>query len=219
MITAGPTREPIDPVRFITNRSSGKMGFAIAEAAARVGHVVDLVSGPVAIAAPVHPNVRLIQVETTRQMFDAVAERIGSADVAVMSAAVADYRPVEVQTQKIKKANRGELVLRLEATEDILGSARSPFGFEGLLVGFAAETERLEEHARDKLVRKRCDLIVANDVSRSDIGFDSDANEVLLIHGDGRTHPLPKGGKSALARDLVRIIEGLVRERMRASAS
>ena len=219
LITAGPTREPIDPVRFITNRSSGKMGYAIAEAAARNGHRVDLISGPVAINAPEHPNVRLINVETTRQMFDAVAERIGQADVAIMSAAVADYRPVEVRTQKIKKSRQGEFVLHLEATEDILGSARSVLGFDGLLVGFAAETERLEEHARDKLVRKRCDLIVANDVSRSDIGFDSESNEVLLLHANGHVQSLPKGAKSALARELVGIIEGLVRDRMRASAS
>jgi len=219
LITAGPTREPIDPVRYISNRSSGKMGYAIAEAAARAGHLVDLISGPVAIPAPAHDNVRVTSVETTRQMYDEVAARIGQADVSIMSAAVADYRPVEVSPQKIKKTRQAELVLRLEKTEDILGSSRSVLGFDGLLVGFAAETERLAENARDKLVRKQCDLIVANDVSRSDIGFDAESNEVILFHADGQEMPLPKGAKSALARELVRIIEGLVRDRMRTHAS
>jgi len=218
LITAGPTREPIDPVRFISNRSSGKMGYAIAEAAARAGHVVELISGPVAILAPAQANVHLVPVETTRQMYDAVAARIGQADVAIMAAAVADYRPVHVSGQKIKKTRQPEWTLQLEKTEDILGSARAPFGFAGVLVGFAAETENLEMNARDKLSRKRCDLIVANDVSRSDIGFDSDANEISLFHADGQAESLPKGSKSGLARDLVRIIEGLVRDRMRATA-
>jgi phosphopantothenoylcysteine synthetase/decarboxylase len=219
LITAGPTREPIDPVRFISNRSSGKMGYAIAEAAARAGHSVDLISGPVAIPAPSHPSVRLVVVESTRQMYEAVAARLGAADVAIMAAAVADYRPKEVSPQKIKKSKQQEWVLHLEKTEDILGSAREPLGFGGLLVGFAAETENLEAHAREKLERKRCDVIVANDVSQPGIGFDADTNEICLFHADGSVEALPRAAKSALARDLVRIIEGLARDRMRVSAS
>lgn len=209
LITAGPTREPIDPVRFISNRSSGRMGYAIAAAAGQAGHEVWLISGPVAIQTPNSPNVRTITVETTRQMYDAVAKRIQDVDVAIMSAAVADYRPVHVAEQKIKKTRNEAPTILLEKTEDILGSAREPLGFNGILVGFAAETEKLEEYARDKLKRKRCDLIVANDVSRKDIGFDSDANEIVLFYADGRSLALPKASKSQLAIQLVEAVAAL----------
>ncbi len=209
LITAGPTREPIDPVRFISNRSSGKMGFAIAEAAGNAGHDVELIVGPVAIQAPHSVHVHTTAVETTREMYDAVAERINLMDVAIMTAAVADYRPVQVAAQKIKKTQNQAPEIRLEKTEDILGSARDQLGYTGILVGFAAETEHLDRYAVDKLKRKRCDLIVANDVSRQDIGFDSDANEISLFFADGRVERLPKAAKSELARRLIEEIERL----------
>ena len=209
LITAGPTREPIDPVRFISNRSSGKMGYAIAEAAGRSGHEVELISGPVAIPAPHSVHVHTTSVETTREMFEAVEERIGRVDVAIMTAAVADYRPVRVSQQKIKKTQNESPSILLEKTEDILGSARDKMGFSGILIGFAAETEELERYALDKLERKRCDLIVANDVSRSDIGFDSDANEIVLFFSDGKIKRLPRAAKSDLAEQLVEVIESL----------
>lgn len=195
LITAGPTREAIDPVRYLTNRSSGKMGYALAAAAARKGHRVVLVSGPTSLDVP--PGVDLLPVESAAEMFDAVRHQIGRADVAVFAAAVSDYRPVEVAGQKIKKSGE-TLTLELVRNPDILGSARGEFGFAGILVGFAAETENVEDNARDKLTRKGCDLIVANDVSRRDIGFDSSQNEVLLVYPD-RSKPLPKDEKEHLA--------------------
>lgn len=207
LITAGPTREPIDPVRYISNRSSGKMGYALATAAAERGHLVSLVSGPVSLPPPSHPGVTTLPVETAREMYQAVAARISQAQVAVMAAAVSDYRPRFVSPQKTKKSRLEQLHLELERTEDILGSARSPLGFQGLLVGFAAETERLEEYARDKLQRKRCDLIVANDVSRQDIGFDSADNEAVLFFADGSTRTLSKAPKTEVAALLIEIIE------------
>lgn len=210
LITAGPTREPIDPVRFISNRSSGKMGFAIAEAAGRAGHKVELICGPVAIQAPPSMRVRTTAVETTREMYDAVAKRIGKVDVAIMAAAVADYRPVNVSENKIKKTQNEAPTIQLEKTEDILGSAREKMKFKGVLVGFAAETEQLERYAKDKLSRKRCDLVIGNDVSRSDIGFDSDANEIVLFFADGRVERFPKAAKSDLAVKLVSVLEEMV---------
>lgn len=219
LITAGPTREPIDPVRFISNRSSGKMGYALASAAAAAGHSVVLVSGPVAIPVPVDPNIRLVGVETTREMYAAVEARLGEVDVAIMAAAVADWRPVSVRPHKVKKSQQGDWVLHLRKTEDILGSAREPMGFHGLLVGFAAETENLEAYARDKMQRKRCDLMVANDVSQPGIGFDADENEVMVLQADGGIERLPRAAKTVVARELVRIIEGLSRQRRRTQAS
>jgi len=208
LITAGPTREPIDPVRYISNRSSGKMGYAIAEAAAEAGHEVELISGPVHLAPPASPLVTITRVETAQEMFEAVEERIGTVQAAILTAAVADYRPVEVSEQKIKKTQQEAPVIRLEKTADILGSCRQVFGFKGVLIGFAAETQKVVEYARDKLDRKECDLIVANDVSRTDIGFDSNANEILLVSAEGE-RPLPKASKSELARQLIDVMEGL----------
>ena len=203
LITAGPTREPLDPVRFLSNRSSGRMGYALAEAALAAGHDVTLISGPVALAAPA--GAERVRVETAREMFEAVRAAIPRCEAAVFCAAVADYRPVTVSTQKLKK-NGGCLVLELEPTEDILGSARTVFGFRGYLVGFAAETEKLVEHAQAKLARKGCDLLVANDVSQPGIGFDSDENEVILCLPGGQTRVLPRQSKTALARELVAFI-------------
>jgi len=209
LITAGPTREPIDPVRFISNRSSGKMGYAIAAAAAERGHRITLVTGPVALETIAHPYVETVRVETASEMYRAVAERLPQVQVAVMTAAVSDYRPKSVAPQKIKKSDQAPLVLELEETEDILGSARSRLGFDGLLVGFAAETERLEQHARAKLERKACDLLVANDVSRRDIGFDVGENEIALFFADGTSQMLPKAPKPELASRLIDAIERL----------
>lgn len=211
LVTAGPTREAIDPVRFLTNRSSGKMGYAIAEAAVERGHEVVLVSGPVTLATPDGLADRAA-VESARDMFEAVRDRIDGCDAAIFCAAVADYRPVKFQEEKIKKTG-DSLTLELEKTEDILGSARPIFGFEGVLVGFAAETNNLEEFAWAKLEKKGCDLLVANDISRRDIGFDSDRNEVRLFFANGRRQSLPAASKSALGGQLIEIVESLVAER------
>lgn len=212
LITAGPTREAVDPVRFLSNRSSGKMGFAIAQAAAEAGHRVTLVAGPVALATP--PGVVRCDVESADDMFRAVASVIAEAsapvDVAILAAAVADYRPVAVAAQKIKK-HAGRLTLELERTRDILGSLRAPpLGFTGVLIGFAAETENVLAHARDKLLRKGCDLIVANDVSRPGIGFDAADNEVTLVFASGELRPLPRAPKHTIARELVRVAAAAV---------
>lgn len=206
LITAGPTREPIDPVRFLSNRSSGRMGYALAEAALAAGHEVLLISGPVTLPSP--SGVQLIHVETAREMFDAVRTHLPGCDAAIFSAAVADYRPAQVVSQKIKKS-ADTLTLQLERTEDILGSVRSQFAFTGFLVGFAAETENLISHAQDKLLRKGCDLIIANDVSQSGIGFDSLENEVTLCLPGGQTMPLPRQSKTTLARELIAHISRL----------
>ncbi|MBN8418937.1 MAG: phosphopantothenoylcysteine decarboxylase [Verrucomicrobia bacterium] len=206
LITAGPTREPIDPVRFLSNRSSGRMGYALAEAAHAAGHEVLLISGPVTLPAP--SGVQIIRIETAREMFDAVRTHLPGCDSAIFSAAVADYRPAQIIPQKLKKS-ADTLTLELERTEDILGSVRSQFAFTGFLVGFAAETENLIAHAQDKLQRKGCDLIIANDVSQSGIGFDSLENEVTLCLPDGQTMPLPRQLKTALARELIAHISRL----------
>lgn len=200
LITAGPTREPIDPVRFLSNRSSGRMGYALAEAALQAGHEVVLVSGPVSLAAP--QGAALVKVETARQMYEAVQAHLAGCAAAIFSAAVADYRPAQIAAEKMKKTS-ASLTLELERTEDILGAARSTFGFRGFLVGFAAETQHLIEHAQDKLARKGCDMIVANDVSQAGIGFDSTENEVTLCLPGGRNMSLPRQSKTALARELI----------------
>jgi phosphopantothenoylcysteine decarboxylase/phosphopantothenate--cysteine ligase len=205
LVTAGPTREPIDPVRFLTNRSSGKMGYTLAGAFAHEGHSVLLVSGPTHLDVP--ENVDFIPVETAAEMHDAVSKHIGRMDIAVFAAAVADYTPAKVESRKIKKSG-DTLTLELVRTADILGSARHPFGFTGTLVGFAAETENLEANAREKLARKLCDLVIANDVSQPGIGFDSDHNQVLLVYPD-RTTSLPFASKHDLSLQLVDAIVAL----------
>ncbi|MDZ4288973.1 MAG: phosphopantothenoylcysteine decarboxylase [Prosthecobacter sp.] len=203
LITAGPTREAIDPVRFLSNRSSGRMGYALAEAAREAGHEVVLISGPVSLAAP--DGVTVKRVETAQEMLTAVAEQIGGVDIGIFAAAVADYRPAVVAGQKLKKGGE-RLTLELERTVDILGTARGVMGFSGYLVGFAAETENLVAQAREKLTRKGCDLVIANDVAREGIGFDSVENEVTLCLPGGETLPLPRQSKAALARELMTII-------------
>lgn len=202
LVTAGPTREAIDPVRFLSNRSSGKMGYELACAFQHAGHQVLLVSGPTSLDVP--DGVDFLPVESAAEMHQAVRNHIGRMDVAVCAAAVADYTPALVAPQKMKKSG-DTLTLELVRTPDILGSARSAFGFTGTLVGFAAETENLETNARGKLASKSCDLIIANDVSRPGIGFDSDQNEVLLVFPD-RCQPLPLASKHDLAHQLVQAI-------------
>lgn len=199
LVTAGPTREPIDPVRYLTNRSSGRMGYALAGAARHEGHDVVLISGPTVLDVP--EGVDFIQVETAQQMYDAVRDMLRGVDVAILCAAVADYRPVAAAEQKIKK-HEERLLLELERTPDILGSMRGVFGFGGVLVGFAAETQNVQEYAREKLQRKGCNMIVANDVSRPGIGFDSRENEVTLVLPD-RTETLPRETKEWIAMRIV----------------
>jgi len=205
LITSGPTIEPIDPVRYLTNRSSGKMGYALARAAAEQGHQVLLISGPTRLEIP--EGVDFLPIETAQEMYEAVQAHLPGKDIGIYAAAVADYTPAQPEDQKIKK-NASTLSLELIKTKDVLGSAREPFGFQGTLIGFAAETQNLEENARDKLTRKGCDLVIANDVSRSDIGFDSSENEVLLVSPD-RAEPLPKMSKDHLAKHLIEIITEL----------
>jgi len=202
LVTAGPTREPIDPVRFLSNRSSGKMGYELAAAFAHAGHSVMLISGPTALDVP--DGVDFLPAETAAEMHEAVARHIGRMDIAVFAAAVADYTPATIAPEKIKKS-AATFTLELVKTPDILGSARTPFGFTGTLVGFAAETENLEANARDKLGRKGCDLIIANDVSKPGIGFDSNQNEVSLVY-PRHTEALPLASKHDLAHQLVQAI-------------
>lgn len=203
VITAGPTREPIDPVRFITNRSSGKMGYAVAAAARDAGAEVILVSGPVTVPAP--SGVRRIEVESAQEMHDAVHRVIHGTDVFIAAAAVADYRPDCCAQEKIKKGAE-TMALQLRRAPDILASvaalapADRPFS-----VGFAAETCEVERHARDKLVRKRLDLIAANQVGGGK-GFDRDDNELLVLWADG-SERLALQDKRQLAAELVAIID------------
>lgn len=180
LVTAGPTYEAIDPVRGLTNRSSGKMGYAIAEAAVARGAEVTLVTGPVALTPP--PGARVINVRSAAEMCKSVKENVDRATVVIMAAAVADYRPARTADQKIKKSG-GKLVLELDETEDILQSIASSKGSR-VVIGFAAETENVIENAKRKLVEKGADLIVANDVSSTDSGFDADANRITLVYPD-----------------------------------
>ena len=204
LVTAGPTREPIDPVRYISNRSSGKMGYAIAEAARRRGATVTLVSGPTALPAP--NGIAVTRVDTAEQMHAAVMERLGAHQIVIKAAAVADYAPATVAERKIKKEASGEgLTLELRRNADILAEIgkRNPRPF---IVAFAAETDAVEQHAREKLQRKGADLIVANDVADSSIGFDSDQNEVLVIDRDGGTTRIPRASKQAVANRILDLV-------------
>jgi phosphopantothenoylcysteine decarboxylase/phosphopantothenate--cysteine ligase len=181
LVTAGPTQEAIDPVRFLTNRSSGKMGYAIAEAALARGAEVTLISGPVSLTPPA--GARTIRVRSASEMFEAVKQHLDQSTIVVMAAAVADYRPLSIHQQKIKK-NGSALVLDLEPTRDILAAVASNRG-DRVIVGFAAETENLIENAKKKLVDKNADLIVANDVTAPDSGFDVDTNRICLVSAEG----------------------------------
>ena len=179
LITAGPTREKIDPVRYLTNRSSGRMGYALVETSARRGARVLLVSGPTALTPP--PSAKLTRVEATEQMRDAVLNLLPQATIVIKTAAVCDYRPKSTAGQKMKR--KGPMTLELEPTPDILKDISQKKGTQ-LLVGFAAETENVLENARQKLVSKNLDAIVVNDVSREGVGFDADRNAVTIITRD-----------------------------------
>ena len=199
LITAGPTREPIDPVRYISNRSSGKMGYAIAEAALDIGHDVILISGPANLVPP--RKAKFISVSTSDEMFETVRQHAGRADVCVLCAAVADYKPSRVSPVKIKK-RADEISLELIRTRDILESLGRQRNRKFLLVGFAAETDHLEANATKKLREKNCDIIVANDAF---IGMESDENELLILFRNGETKKISRAPKKILARELVKI--------------
>jgi phosphopantothenoylcysteine decarboxylase/phosphopantothenate--cysteine ligase len=195
LVTAGPTRESIDPVRFISNPSSGKMGYAIARAAEMRGGEVTLISGPVEIAPPNH--VKFIAVETAAQMHDAVVRHAGDAGIIIKSAAVADYAPAQSAPHKIKKTD-GPETLVLERTQDILKSIAGN-GKGRITVGFAAETQDLDRNATEKLKTKQLDMLVGNLVGVDGSGFQADTNQVTLYFKDGTRTPLDKMDKSDLA--------------------
>ena len=198
VITAGPTREAIDPVRYISNHSSGKMGYALAAAAAEAGAEVTLISGPVNLGPP--DRCKLIPVVSAADMHNATIAACADADILIAAAAVADYRPVSVATQKIKK-HADAVNLELEKNVDIVSAAASQFS-DLYVVGFAAETQDVERYARDKLERKNLDAIVANDVSRNDVGFNSDNNEARWITATA-SKAFSTRSKTQLARDIV----------------
>lgn len=203
LISAGPTREKIDPVRFISNYSTGKMGYALANAAVQTGHKVTLVSGPVCLNSP--ENVTRIDVESASEMASEIFDHAKFADVIIMAAAVADYRPVDPGIEKIKKQD-SDLILRLERTVDILkvlGENKSP---DQILVGFAAESSHLLENALNKLQNKNLDWIIANDISRPDRGFASEFNAVTMIAKDGQQIEMELADKQRIAEKILSTI-------------
>ena len=215
LVTAGPTCEDLDPVRFLTNRSSGRMGFAVAEAAARRGAHVILISGPVSLEAPA--GITRVDVRTTEEMHHAVLANLDRATVVVMAAAVADYRPVISHASKLKRGT-DHLSIEFEPTADILADVSRRRG-ERLLIGFAAETEHVAEHARRKLKEKAVDLIVANDVTAPGAGFDHDTNIVTIFRNDGREQSLPKLTKIQVAHRIFDEVVELRRSMNRVGSS
>jgi phosphopantothenoylcysteine decarboxylase/phosphopantothenate--cysteine ligase len=198
LVTAGPTREALDPVRYLTNHSSGKMGYAVAQAAAEQGADVILVSGPTNLQPP--HGVRVIPVTSAREMYSAVLENFDHVDVVIKAAAVADYRPEETSRHKMKKG--GEMTLSLVRNPDILlelGQRKQ----KQILVGFAAETEAVDKNAQDKLCRKNLDMIVANDVTMEGAGFDTDTNIIRMLFCDGSQRQLPQMPKMEVAREIL----------------
>ena len=206
LISAGPTLEKIDPVRYISNRSSGKMGYAIAEAARARGGSVTIVSGPVALAKP--EGVDVIQVESAAEMMTAMEERSVEADVIIMAAAVADYRAATPLQRKIKK-DAEEVEVSLVRNPDILAGLGKAKRTGQILVGFAAETNDVIAYGQEKLKRKNADLFVANDVSRTDIGFSTDENEVHLLFSDGRVVKVDKAPKKRIANAILDAVKAL----------
>lgn len=199
LVSAGPTREKIDAVRFISNRSSGKMGYALAAAAVKAGHEVKLISGPVSLEAI--DGADLIKVETAAEMAEEIQQAAKLADLIIMAAAVADYRPKQLIIGKMKKS-AGPLLLELERTEDILASLGKNKG-NCCLVGFAAETDNLLENAEKKLKQKNLDWIIANDVSKSDRGFGGENNAVKMLSNLGERIELPLQKKLLLAEKII----------------
>jgi phosphopantothenoylcysteine decarboxylase/phosphopantothenate--cysteine ligase len=212
VVSAGPTREFLDPVRFFSNPSSGRQGFALAQAAVDRGADVTLVSGRVHLSTPV--GAERVDVLTAEGMQEAVLQASATADVLLMAAAVADYQPVETASQKTKKGE-GDLTLRLVRTKDILAALterRAETGYPGVVVGFAAETEDLVENARVKLHNKDLDLIVANDVTAADAGFGAETNRVVFVEREGEATELPLMSKTAVADAVLARVEGLLRD-------
>ena len=210
VVTAGPTREAIDPVRFISNRSSGKMGYAIAEAALAAGHDVKLISGPVSLARPA--GAQFISITTSDELHQEVHRAIRECDVLVMCAAVADYKPQKIESRKMKK-RKTPFTLELIPTRDILASL--PKGDRAfLVVGFAAETHDLKRNARRKLRKKNCDVIVANNVSKAGVGMESDANAVTIFRQSGESKKISRTSKKIIARELVKIISKMSEKRL-----
>jgi len=208
LITAGPTFEPIDPVRFIGNRSSGKMGFALAKRAAQRGAIVTLISGPVALMTP--PAVTRVDVETASEMHAAVMKQYRQNDIVIMAAAVADYAPGSVEPTKIKKQKSGtELILELRSTTDILKELGADK--HGIVVGFALETDNELHHAQEKLRKKNCDMIVLNSMRDKGAGFGTDTNVVTLVYRDGKTEPLPLMPKDEAAGKILDAIATLAK--------
>jgi phosphopantothenoylcysteine decarboxylase / phosphopantothenate---cysteine ligase len=202
VVTAGPTREAIDPVRFISNRSSGKMGYAIADAAITAGHSVTLISGPATVSPP--NGAQLISIATSDELHDAVHRALDECDVLVMCAAVSDYKPARVEPRKMKK-RKAPFALELIPTRDVLASLPKE-DRSYLVVGFAAETHDLEANAQKKLREKNCDMIVANDVSKTDSGMESDENAVTIFFRNGESQTISRAAKKIIARELVKII-------------
>ena len=200
LVTAAGTREPIDPVRFVGNRSSGKMGYAIAQAAAQRGAEVLLVTGPSALEIP--PNVNGVKVETTNEMLEACMAAYGDMDVVIKAAAVADYRPRDVADQKIKKKTDDALTVVMDKNPDILKELGARKAHQ-VLVGFAAETQNLLENAREKIVKKNLDMIVANDVTAAGAGFNSDTNIVKFLFPNGEVRSLEQMAKTQVANILL----------------
>ena len=209
LITAGPTQEPIDPVRFITNRSSGKMGYSLAEAAVDSGANVTLISGPVNIDPPLNCN--FVSIGTAEEMYEAVMHHISAMDVYIGTAAVSDYSPATINDSKIKKdGSNSPMTLELKENRDILKSV-SELKERPYVVGFAAETDNLIENAKKKLLNKNLDLIVANDVSDKEIGFDSDNNEVTLITNNDKHH-IERQNKRKVSKRIIEFISGRINE-------
>lgn len=202
VVTAGPTREVLDPVRYLTNHSSGKMGYAIARQAANRGADVVLVSGPSSQAVPA--NVTLVPVQSARDMFEAVKQQYAQADIVIKAAAVADYRPKTVASQKIKKSD-GDMVLELERNPDILAWLGEHKDHQ-ILMGFAAETNDVKQHALGKLQRKHLDFIAANDVTQQHSGFGKDTNQITVYGADGSVHELPVLSKEDAADCLLNLV-------------
>ncbi len=211
VVTAGGTREPIDPVRFITNPSSGRQGYALAQAAIDMGASVVLITAPTCLTAPVGAEV--IRVGSAEEMADAVEGHLADADALIMAAAVADFRPIEVAAHKLKKENLDELTLRLVRTPDILaraGELRRKVGMPRVLVGFAAESRDLLENARAKLERKGLDMIVANDITAPDAGFGAETNRVTLLYASGKIEPLKLMSKQKVAEHVMRRVADML---------
>ena len=204
VVTAGGTQEPVDPVRCLTNRSSGKMGYAVAEAARNRGAEVTLISAPTTLAAP--PGIKIVGVKTAEEMLEAVQEAVKKADALIMAAAVADFRPVKAAARKIKRQDLNELTIELEKTPDILAQVKGSF----IRVGFAAESHDVVANAKEKVKRKGLDFIVANDITEKDCGFGTETNRVAIIDSKGKSEELPLLPKGEVADRILDKVTGLL---------